>query len=236
MTCEWTDRLSEYIDGELGADEQRAVEAHVEGCAACARTVDELRAVAARARVLPARPPASDLWGGIEARAGIARLKPRATGEPRASDARRFTFAAWQLAAAAALVAAVSGGLAWQIRGNHAASASTATAANTAAIQARPETPDADVPVVPVSLGDAQYDAAVADLQRVLDKERPRLDPATVAVVEHNLQIIDSAIAQAQRALAADPANSYLSGHLVETRRRKLDLLRRAAALVGDTD
>ncbi len=87
-----------------------------------------------------------------------------------------------------------------------------------------------------MSLGDAQYDAAVSDLERALDKGRGRLDKTTIAVVEQNLKIIDQALAQAQAALAADPANSYLTSHLVETRRRKLDLLRRAAALVTETN
>jgi hypothetical protein len=87
-----------------------------------------------------------------------------------------------------------------------------------------------------VGLADAQYDAAVADLEKALKAGRGRLDPSTVAVVEHNLQIIDQAINQAREALIGDPANSYLSSHLVEARRRKLDLLRRAAALTTDMD
>jgi len=78
---------------------------------------------------------------------------------------------------------------------------------------------------------DAQYDSAVADLQQALRQGRNHLDPATIAIVEQNIQTIDQAIAQAREALAADPANSYLTGHLVEARRRKLDLLRRATAL-----
>ena len=92
------------------------------------------------------------------------------------------------------------------------------------------------VDVVPVSLADAQYDAAVADLEKALRAGRGRLDKGTIDIVEHNLQIIDQAIAQAREALVADPANTYLSGHLVEARRRKLDLLRRAAALTSETD
>ena len=87
------------------------------------------------------------------------------------------------------------------------------------------------VAIVGVSLADDQYDAAVADLERALKQGRGKLDQATIAVVEQNLQTIDQAIAQAREALASDPANSYLSGHLVEARRRKLDLLRRATAL-----
>ena len=52
------------------------------------------------------------------------------------------------------------------------------------------------------------------------------------AVIERNLATIDSAIVQAQRAVAADSANAYLNSHLAETMRRKLELLRQAAALV----
>jgi len=50
-------------------------------------------------------------------------------------------------------------------------------------------------------------------------------------VVEEKLQLIDRAILEAERALAADPANTYLTGHLADTRMRKLDLLRHAIAL-----
>ena len=83
---------------------------------------------------------------------------------------------------------------------------------------------------------DAQYDAAVQDLEKALKAGRGRLDVSTISIVEHNLQIIDQAINQAREALAADPANSYLSSHLVEARRRKLDLLRRATALASETN
>ena len=79
--------------------------------------------------------------------------------------------------------------------------------------------------------GDAQYDAAVADLERALQSGRGRLDETTVAVVEENLAIIDRAIAEARSALGTDPSNGYLSGHLMQARRRKLDLLLRATAL-----
>ena len=61
-----------------------------------------------------------------------------------------------------------------------------------------------------------------ADLEKTLKAGRGHLDASTIAIVEHNLQIIDQAISQAREALASDPANSYLSSHLVEARRRKL--------------
>jgi tetratricopeptide (TPR) repeat protein len=97
--------------------------------------------------------------------------------------------------------------------------------------EALPERPSSAPDAVPVGFADAQYDAAVADLEKALRDGRGRLDKTTIAIVEHNLQIIDQAIEQARQALEADPANDYLSSHLVEARRRKLDLLRRATEL-----
>jgi len=73
----------------------------------------------------------------------------------------------------------------------------------------------------------------VANLERVLAQGRGRLDTATVRVIAKNLGIIDRAIRDAQSALAADPANSYLNLHLAQEMRRKLELLRQAAALAG---
>ena len=63
----------------------------------------------------------------------------------------------------------------------------------------------------------------------------PGNSDATVSVVEQNLTVIDQAVDEARRALADDPANADLSGYLLETRRRKLDLLRHAAALSEST-
>jgi hypothetical protein len=78
-----------------------------------------------------------------------------------------------------------------------------------------------------------RYDAAIADLQQVLDQHRKELDPATVRIIEENLHIIDVATDQARKALAADPANPYLNGHLAEQMRRKVDLLRQVAMMVS---
>jgi anti-sigma factor RsiW len=62
MHDEWNDRLSEYIDGELTPSEQRALEAHLAGCAGCQADLASLRAVVTRTEALTDRPPASDLW------------------------------------------------------------------------------------------------------------------------------------------------------------------------------
>jgi len=70
-------RLSPWLEGELGAEEAREIEAHLATCAACARELEELRAVLAAARELGERVPERDLWPGIErAIAGAAPAAP----------------------------------------------------------------------------------------------------------------------------------------------------------------
>src|SRR5713101_1541492 len=187
MLDPWTDKLSEYLDGELGADDRQAVEAHLVTCPDCGRTLDELRRVVAQASSMTPRPPEVDLWETVSSRIGadarnVSAFRPR---EPR-----RFSFTMPQLAAASVLIATVSAGIAWRVR--------TMPRADTnivreQALPAAPGARSASAPgpdlvatpeVVTVSLAEAQYDAAVADLQRALDKGRNKLDKVTIAIVE----------------------------------------------------
>jgi len=234
---EWTDKLSDYLDGELRGDERRAVESHLAGCAQCGAVLADLKRVVARAKTAresAARPPQADLWAAIAARIEDPSISKVVPFEPR----RRVSFTLPQLAAAAAVLIAISGGIAWQTAerlAGRSAQASRSIDASVPEREAFSERVD-DVQAVTVSLSDPQYDAAVADLEKALKEGRGRLDESTIAIVEHNLQIIDQAIEQARQALVTDPANNYLSSHLFEARRRKLDLLRRAAALSSESD
>jgi Putative zinc-finger len=216
MSDNWTKRLSEYLDGDLPASERPALEAHVQGCGDCRATLAQLRRVVARAQGLDDRPPATDLWPGIARHLGVVSLDAR-----RAR--RRLTFTVPQLAAAAVALALLSGGSAWLL-----VRRPTATQAAPSAT-----TPSPILTNVGTYEANPRYAAAVASLERVLAQGRSRLDTATVRVIEKNLGIIDRAIRDAQSALAADPANSYLNQHLAQEMRRKLELLRQAAALAG---
>ncbi|MBA3885848.1 MAG: zf-HC2 domain-containing protein [Acidobacteria bacterium] len=207
-----TDRLSDYLDGELAADEREAVAAHLTGCAGCAAVLDELRGLRAHAAALPeSLPPAADPWPAIAAR--IA-----SHGESRRAP-WRMSFSVPQLAAAAALLLAVGMGAMWMLQPPGAPGTREAS---------RPAAGSSDV--VAVSLGDASFDAAIADLEAVLEEGRAHLDPQTVRVLEENLAAIDTAIAEAREALAADPGNLGLTNHLLRTRAMRLGLLRRVVA------
>jgi len=89
-----TERLSAYMDGELAAPERETVAAHLRGCAACARHLDDLRAVDIAARELPLAVPD----GYFEAFRGSLRERLNRT---RPTPRRRVPV--WSLAAAAAV-------------------------------------------------------------------------------------------------------------------------------------
>lgn len=229
MSDQWTDRLSEYLDDELPPAERAAVEAHLRHCVACGVVLADLKRIVGRARGLEDRLPERELWPGIAARigAGPVTVVPLDAARHR----RRWSFSLPQLAAAGIALMTLSGGAAWLLH----------PGAPPAAVATRPDSAPAAVPAGSSSVALASsnraarrsYAAAVGDLERVLEEGRGRLDTTTVRVIERNLAAIDTAIAQAQRAVAADSGNLYLNSHLAETMRRKLELLRQAAALVS---
>jgi len=215
MNDKWTDRLSDYVDGELTSEERTALETHLATCADCRATLEELRKVVARGRALDDRAPKADLWPGIH-----ARLTPG--GRPGVIRSRRFSFNVPQLIAASIALVVLSGGGMWL------------------ALRGPGPTPDTPTPVATVGgpvlrtargVETSRTDAAIADLQNVLERNESRLDTATVRVVRENLALIDGAISQARSALKADPSNAYLNLHLADTMRRKLELLRRVNAI-----
>ncbi len=79
------------------------------------------------------------------------------------------------------------------------------------------------------------YDAEISALRGVLGQRSQQLDPRTVAVLQSSLSTIDSAIAEARRALINDPASHFLSQQLNKALERKLGLLRTAALLPART-
>ena len=218
MNDPWMERLSEYLDDELTPTEKAAIESHLETCRDCSAVLSDLRRVVDRARHLDDRPPRRDLWPGIAQRIGATPARPRVTG-------RKWSFSVPQLAAAAVALMTLSGGTVWLIQSPGSSPGNLPVAVV--------DSPGVTPVAVNASHNAAEsYAAAVADLERVLASGRGQLDTTTIKVIEQNIAAIDQAIAQAQRALEADPANMYLNTHLAETMRRKLELLRQAATLV----
>lgn len=262
MTDKWTDRLSEYLDGELTPAETAALEAHLPDCAECTRTLEQLRAVVFRATQVVDRPPENDLWQGIAAR--IAQPADVSTVEilPQPRH-RRVSFSIPQLAAASITLILLSsatmylmlqrrpeanqqGQVAQTTPTNQNAAPTSLTpvattpapapARDTELAPARPRSLAAPQTARAVSTRgtviETDYTAAISELEAALRQNRARLDTATVRVLETNLRAIDNAIAEARDALATDPGNTYLNRYLDRTLQRKIQLLRRATGIV----
>ncbi|HUP20574.1 MAG TPA: zf-HC2 domain-containing protein [Gemmatimonadota bacterium] len=219
MTDHWIERLSDYIDGDLAPGERGEMEAHVAACPECAAALADLRRVVAAAGALENAPPERDLWPGIAERLGLPAGRVEVLPlEPRRT-ARRFAFTMPQLAAAAVAFLLLGAGGVWLARDGAAPT-----------VAERPAAGEAGAPTVQVAdfPGQAGYAEAVGDLERILEENRDRLDPATVRAVEQNLAIIDQAIEDTRRALAEDPADPYLNRHLAANMQHKVDVLRQA--------
>jgi len=130
----WTDRLSDYLDGELDAAERAALETHLASCRSCAVVLDELRAVVGAAAALEDTPPERELWPGIEARLSLAAqaagaplsAAPEAAGViSLAQRRRRFAFTLPQLAAAGVALVALSSTVVWLVTGRMSAPATS---------------------------------------------------------------------------------------------------------------
>jgi len=217
MTDSWTDRLSEYVDGELDPATRAALEAHLVTCASCRATRDELQRVVDRARGIGYREPATDLWGAIET--SITAHTPHA--------GRRLVTVSWaRLAVAAAIVAMLAGGFAWTLATRHTLLVITPASSRDTLVTVLPQpSPTGAATTV------AAYRDAAADLQRAFEAGRSTLRPETMRVIEENLRAIDLAIAQTDSALRRDPGSAYLNEYLAATMQRKLKLLRRAVEI-----
>lgn len=217
MMDQWTERLSEYIDGELTTVESEALEAHLMECADCGRTLQQLRRVVTRAGRVLDHEPAQDLWPAIAAR--LSADQP-ATVAARPLK-RRVSFSVSQLAAASVLLMLVSAGTMYMLVSND-------EAAPLAAVQQQPTGASATA----VRTVTRNYEAAVDELETVLYENREQLDTATVRVIEQNLAVIDRAILEARAALNQEPANPYLTKYLDAAMQRKVQLLRRATRIM----
>ncbi|MSR07107.1 MAG: hypothetical protein EXR93_08595 [Gemmatimonadetes bacterium] len=77
---------------------------------------------------------------------------------------------------------------------------------------------------------ETEYLSATSEILRAVHAGDAQLSPATVAILEKNLAVIDDALHESRDALMRDPANSALREMVLGSYRQKLDLLRRVTA------
>lgn len=215
MSCEEIqERLDEYVDGGLAEAEFQAMELHLAGCEVCRSEERLLRAVLAHAEALPEeKMPERDLWAGI-----ASRIREEKGGR---GAAWRWNPAA--LAAAAAVVVAVSGALV--VRHTRPPVSGARTVQGVAQLAA------VTTSQAGLRAAEREYARATAELMQVLEQQRPSLSPETARTIEDNLRTIDQALAQVRAALEKDPTDQRLAHLLTATHQKKVDALQRIVRL-----
>jgi anti-sigma factor RsiW len=230
----WIERLSDYMDGGLSAEEHRRAEEHLSECGACRRILEDLREVVQRAGALGPIEPPRDLWDGIAGtiKAPQARLVsgsptkiiafPGADRVPTAPPERTrtgFTLTRGQLVAASVVLIAASSMATWMVGPG-------LGAGPVAEIPAAAESTGSVTMAAEVAAPPEELAAELAQVEETLREARRMLDPNTVRVLERNLGVIERAIADSRNALAQDPGNEFLAEHLERVYERKLTYLR----------
>ena len=192
-------------------------------------TDKEIEAISAAAAKLPLIEPSRDLWPGIEARLGAQVVEINQHAKPRS---RGIVVSTRMLAIAASVLVMATAGTTYLVLRDK-LPAETAVAGAAAPVATPPAQAGLGTPAS-LSVGSGEFGAyteEIGDLQGAIAERRSRLDPATIAVIERNLRVIDAAIEESKRALAQAPNSELLTALLSDALSNKVRLLRQAALL-----
>ncbi len=199
MSAHVAERLAAYLDGELAARERSEIETHLRGCEACARRLEEMTAVDAAVRDLPAEAPP----GYFESFPARVRTRLEA-GRRRVA----WRLPLWYAAAAAALILAVVVPLT-TIR-EHPAPAAAGKAASSPSPAVDTRAADAlTAPAVPpaekrTALGDRKVSMASTPPPKAVARPEPVSPPTTTPAESPQAEVAGGAAAEAVAPPAAE--------------------------------
>ena len=201
-------------DGSLPGEQAVSLEAHLRTCEGCADDVARIRTLMTRARdAAIVAPPAAldDVWPSIRSRIEATKIVPLSPDAVRREGRRRARGVGSAIMMAAAVIAAVT----LAVRSNRSGREPTTANNDTSSLIAVADSAHA-------------YEAEAQTLLNQLELRRSMLRPEAVAAIDHDLRIVDSAIAELKDAIAHDPNNPALRRLLASSYRQKVDLLKRA--------
>lgn len=230
------ERMHDLIDGAVPSAERAADLAHLAACPSCREEYGRLEAAVAAMRALPSEAHAPEgLWAGIAERIASEPAPADAPGGDGSGaevlafpgahrTARRFALSAWQLAAAAVVVSLLSAGTVWM--------ALAPGTARSSPMAAEPTVGEPGSAARMAASGEVAYEAAVLELQDLVDADRELMAPETREALDRSLRTIDEAMAEIRQALRNDPNSELLARLLANQQRSKLRVLRQAATAV----
>jgi Putative zinc-finger len=229
MACEqhlvW---IQERVDGTIGSIRRAQLDLHLDACADCRALLEDLQRIHDAAADLPALAPPDRAWLQI---AGRLRQEGRISVDAAPARQSRRPSLAWLAIAATLVIAAGTAAMLLLVpRG-----APPAPAQTTAAAPAGGAAGGASVDAVnAVEAAQAQFEKAIADLEKVAKTNQHALDPGTSATIEKNLGIIDQAIAENRAAVKSEPSSVAARETLFDALRQKVSLLQDTISLINE--
>jgi len=213
--------IHELVDGTLGPIRRAELELHLEACDACRALAQDLQAIARAAQSLDTLTPPERVWNQL---AEELRAEGRVVGTPSLMTRRRNVAL---LALAAALVLIVGSSLFLLKRATQSNPAPAPPVAT-----ATPGPADGNAgPALAVQSVAAELALTERHFQNVVE-QASATDPATAAVLQKNLQVMNTAIAESRKALEADPQDG--STQLYEMLKQKIRFLQDTIALMNE--
>jgi anti-sigma factor RsiW len=208
------DERQAFADDTLAREQRESVEAHLATCAVCAGDVARITTLMKRVHETPApTAPLDELWPSIRARIEQTKLVPleAANGKRQAGRGHARWFASIGVIAAAVIIA-------FAVRGRrpHAGNSIVGVDNSNAALIAVVDSAHA-------------YEEEARTLLDRLELQRAMLRPDAAKALDHDLHVVDVAIAELKDAVARDPNNPALRRLLATSYRQKVDLLKRIA-------
>jgi len=222
------EQLSAYLDGDMKPAAAELVRAHLDGCAACTRAADELRAIVAGARSLERPEPPPTLWPAIE---GALAERGAPLLDWRRIFVRGFAFGGLAGAAVMILLVVGLGPLGNRIWSRTSADAPSSPVAAAGLSAGAPTSIDPMLQEAENELetAAASYERSIAKLRSLLTRlEEPRWSPDARSRFRERLARIDDAIERSRAAARSTPGDSAGNEILFAAYRSKIDFLAEA--------
>jgi hypothetical protein len=231
MTCHDAESLlHDALDAPLPPAGAAALAAHLDACTACRDLEADLSLVRGASDSLdPPIVPAA-LWPALAAQLEREGLMTVAAARPARRPWQTYTW----LALAASLLAAVGAALVWRTADPGRPLPSIATAPPTAAPGNASAARTVETIEIELRLAAEHYEKAITALEGLAAEDRTRIDPAVAQVVERNLVLIDTAIADSREALQGQPGSLVAQASLFDAYRQKVSLLQDLIAMASE--
>ncbi len=225
---ELAEAINDLVDGALGPEAQRTLEAHFEICPRCRVLRADLETIRQAAAALGRVVPSAGGWERV-----AARLPPHQAARRRLMSSTldaRFARPAWGwLAAAAALLVVTTASVLLWLPGGDVQPPRTSDLAASAV-----EPPSIESVEAELELATAHYEKAIAGLEAIIETETAVLDPQVSAALERALMMIDEAVAESRAALRGEPGNRVARDSLFAALHQKVSLLEDVIVLMGE--